>query len=525
MWAKREDCNSGLAFGGNKTRKLEYLVADALAKGCDTLVSIGGVQSNHTRQVAAAAARTGHGLRARAGELGRLARRRLRPRRQHPAQPPHGRRRAARATRASGSASRRAGSRRSPTSRRPAASRTRSPPARPTIRSAGSASRAGRRRSPSRRRELGVFFDTIVVCSVTGSTQAGMIAGFAGQERARRVIGIDGSAKPEETLAQVARIARATAALIEVGRELRDDEIVLDDRYHAGIYGIPDEHDARGDADRRPARGDDHRPRLRGEVDGGADRPRRAAARSSAARPCCTPTSAASPPSTPTRRWCDDDRGRAAVRRRARRPRRRAAARAVAGDGDRPPRQPGAPEPLGREGRRPPGLERVDGVAHDRAVVRVPRGARPRLGQAARLAGAARDQLPARPPRAALPDDAARVRRAAVLPVAREGPRPGRLLDGLGRDRRDGADLGRARAPLRRRALRRARSAAARSRCSATPSSTRARAGRRSSTRWCRGSARCCGSSTSTASRSTASCPTSRRAGSASMFEAAGWHT
>lgn len=55
IWAKREDCNSGLAFGGNKTRKLEYLVHDALAKGADTLVSIGGVQSNHTRQVAAAA--------------------------------------------------------------------------------------------------------------------------------------------------------------------------------------------------------------------------------------------------------------------------------------------------------------------------------------------------------------------------------------------------------------------------------------------------------------------------------------
>src|SRR5688500_20043831 len=59
VWAKREDLNSGIAFGGNKTRKLEYLVADALAQGCDTLVSIGGVQSNHTRQVAAVAARVG----------------------------------------------------------------------------------------------------------------------------------------------------------------------------------------------------------------------------------------------------------------------------------------------------------------------------------------------------------------------------------------------------------------------------------------------------------------------------------
>ena len=56
--------------------------------------------------------------------------------------------------------------------------------------------------------ELGVFFDTIVVCAVTGSTQAGMIAGFAAQDRPRRVIGIDASAKLAETRDQVARIAR-----------------------------------------------------------------------------------------------------------------------------------------------------------------------------------------------------------------------------------------------------------------------------------------------------------------------------
>ena len=59
IWAEREDCNSGIAYGGNKTRKLEYLVADAPATGCDTLVSIGGVQSDHTRQVAAVAAHVG----------------------------------------------------------------------------------------------------------------------------------------------------------------------------------------------------------------------------------------------------------------------------------------------------------------------------------------------------------------------------------------------------------------------------------------------------------------------------------
>lgn len=59
LYAKREDCNSGLAFGGNKTRKLEYIIPDALAQGCDTLVSIGGIQSNQTRQVAAVAAHLG----------------------------------------------------------------------------------------------------------------------------------------------------------------------------------------------------------------------------------------------------------------------------------------------------------------------------------------------------------------------------------------------------------------------------------------------------------------------------------
>jgi 1-aminocyclopropane-1-carboxylate deaminase len=60
VWAKRDDVSSGLAFGGNKVRKLEWLATDAVAQGCDTLVSIGNVQSNHTRQVAAVAAADYH---------------------------------------------------------------------------------------------------------------------------------------------------------------------------------------------------------------------------------------------------------------------------------------------------------------------------------------------------------------------------------------------------------------------------------------------------------------------------------
>ena len=58
LWIKRDD-TTGLAGGGNKTRKLEFLVGDALARGCDMLVTIGGLQSNHARQTAAAAARFG----------------------------------------------------------------------------------------------------------------------------------------------------------------------------------------------------------------------------------------------------------------------------------------------------------------------------------------------------------------------------------------------------------------------------------------------------------------------------------
>ena len=89
--------------------------------------------------------------------------------------------------------------------------------------------------------QLGVFFDTIIVCSVTGSTHAGMIAGFAGQDRPRRVIGIDASAKLGETRAQVAKIARATAELIGLGRELREDEITVLPGWAGERYGVPDQ--------------------------------------------------------------------------------------------------------------------------------------------------------------------------------------------------------------------------------------------------------------------------------------------
>ena len=58
LWIKRDDC-TGLSTGGNKTRKLEFLLGDAAAKGADTLITQGATQSNHARQTAAAAAKFG----------------------------------------------------------------------------------------------------------------------------------------------------------------------------------------------------------------------------------------------------------------------------------------------------------------------------------------------------------------------------------------------------------------------------------------------------------------------------------
>ena len=90
--------------------------------------------------------------------------------------------------------------------------------------------------------ERDVFFDHVIVCTVTGSTHAGMIAGFAlaGGGR-RRVIGIDASATLEQTADQVTRIANDTAERIGLGRALLPEEICIVDGYAGPVYGIPDE--------------------------------------------------------------------------------------------------------------------------------------------------------------------------------------------------------------------------------------------------------------------------------------------
>jgi 1-aminocyclopropane-1-carboxylate deaminase len=242
VWAKREDVNSGLAFGGNKIRKLEYIVPDVLASGADTLVSIGGYQSNHTRQVAAVAAHLG--LKCRLvqekwvpwddpvnDKVGNILLSRMMG--ADSRLDPHGFdigirdswREALREVEEAGG-----------TPYPIPAGASEHP-----LGGVGFANWAFE--VAEQEKALGVHFDTIVVCTVTCSTHAGMVAGFAALEDLtgvrRRVIGIDASATLEKTRAQLERIARATAEVIELGRDLRDDEFILLDGWAGDLYGVP----------------------------------------------------------------------------------------------------------------------------------------------------------------------------------------------------------------------------------------------------------------------------------------------
>jgi 1-aminocyclopropane-1-carboxylate deaminase len=238
IYAKREDCNSGLAFGGNKTRKLEYLIPDALAQGCDTLVSIGGIQSNQTRQVAAVAAHLGmkcvlvqenwvNYSDAVYDRVGNIQMSRIL------------------------GADVRLDDAGFDIGIRPSWQR-----AIEDVRRGGGkpfAIPAGCSEHPfgglgyvrfadevrAQEAQLGWQFDYFVVCSVTGSTQAGMVVGFAADGRARRVIGIDASAKPAQTKAQILRIARQTAELVDLRKEIAEEDIVLDTRFGGPEYGLP----------------------------------------------------------------------------------------------------------------------------------------------------------------------------------------------------------------------------------------------------------------------------------------------
>jgi 1-aminocyclopropane-1-carboxylate deaminase len=238
IYAKRDDCNSGLAMGGNKLRKLEYIVPDAIASNADTLVSIGGVQSNHTRLVAATAAKLGmkcvvvqeswvaheDAVYDRVGNI--------------------------QMTRLLGADSRIVpdgfdiGIRKSwedaIQSVKDAGGKPYGIPAGASVHKFGGLGYVGFAEEVRvQEAQMKIKFDYIIVCVVTGSTQAGMIVGFAADNRAERVIGIDASGTPAQTRTQVRQIVDKTAELVELGRNVREDEIVILSDYAYPAYGVP----------------------------------------------------------------------------------------------------------------------------------------------------------------------------------------------------------------------------------------------------------------------------------------------
>src|SRR5580704_8375998 len=237
IFAKREDCNSGLAYGGNKLRKLEYIVPDVIASNADTLVSIGGVQSNHTRMVAAVAAKLGmkclliqeswvpheDAVYDRVGNI--------------------------LLSRIMGAETRLVdegfdiGIRESWTAAldevRARGGKPYAIPAGASVHKFGGLGYVGfAQEVRAQESAMGLRFDFVVVCTVTGSTHAGMVVGFAADGRERNVIGIDASGTPAQTRAQVLDIARNTSALVG-GKDLAMDDIVLLEDYAYPCYGVP----------------------------------------------------------------------------------------------------------------------------------------------------------------------------------------------------------------------------------------------------------------------------------------------
>ena len=269
IWAKREDVNSGLAYGGNKTRKLEYLIPDALAPGADTLVSIGGRAVQPHPPGRRSRGEAGPEGRAGAGEAGSTG-----------PMPVNDKVGNILLSRIMGADVRLDPSgfgigfkdswqraledvergRRNPV-RHPG--RRIGPPARRArLRQLGL---RGRRRRKRTRRLL----------RHDRRLQRHRLHARRHDRRLRRsgpaAAGCSASTprrRSTQTRDQVERIARNTAALIGLGRDLRDDEITVLEGWAGDYYGIPVRFDHRRHQAHRPARGHDHRPRLRGEVDG-----------------------------------------------------------------------------------------------------------------------------------------------------------------------------------------------------------------------------------------------------------------
>jgi L-cysteate sulfo-lyase len=232
LWVKREDC-TGLGFGGNKLRKLDYVLSEAISSGADTLVSGGVVQSNSQRQVAAAAAKLGlachlavyHGRLAPPSaeyeKTGNALLNRLFGATLHDV-PWNGDRNGA---------------------IRDLADRLRAEGRRPYVVPYGVSSPLGAVGYVSTVAEIaaqsavGMTPAAIVHCSGSGATQAGLVVGARACLPHTRIVGIDIDAEPERVRADVLAYAKGAADLLDQPFDPADVEVVAG---HAGpAYGVP----------------------------------------------------------------------------------------------------------------------------------------------------------------------------------------------------------------------------------------------------------------------------------------------
>jgi L-cysteate sulfo-lyase len=232
IWVKRDDC-TGLAGGGNKTRKLEFLLGDALESGADTVLTAGAVQSNHARQTAAACARLGLGcelfLKEAApgrgesyGHSGNVLLDRIL---------------GAKVRILSGKAT-------AETAMEKHAEALRGERRRPYVIPVGGSNAVGAlgyvecaRELSAQAHEMKLGIDALVHASASHGTQAGLAVGLAvaGAETLLLGVGVSGSSRQAQ--ANVEQIAAATCE--RLGSSRRFAEIEVDDRFVGEGYGIP----------------------------------------------------------------------------------------------------------------------------------------------------------------------------------------------------------------------------------------------------------------------------------------------
>jgi L-cysteate sulfo-lyase len=232
LWVKRDDC-TGLATGGNKTRKLEFLVGDAMARGADVLITQGATQSNHVRQTAAAAAVAGLRceilLESRVRrdeeyeESGNVLLDRI----------------------LGGSIVTRLpdGSDMQQAMEKRAAELTEHGHV-PYVIPGGGSSPVGALGYVGCAQELGnapIRIDWIVHATGSAGTQAGLIAGLWGGRASIPVLGISVRSSTSEQRTRVHELATQTLRHLGVDDDLPDETVEVDDRFIGGGYGVPTE--------------------------------------------------------------------------------------------------------------------------------------------------------------------------------------------------------------------------------------------------------------------------------------------